>query len=515
MRWRAWTRGGSAISGARTVGAGARYRVCGRCAVEGVDKGRECDIGCADGARWRGGDKGRERDIGCADGARWRAWTRSGGGGGDKGRERDIRCAVQGGDKRDIGCADGARWRAGTRDGRVRGGGRGQGAGARYPVRGGGRGQGAGARYRVRGRCAVKGGDKGRERENDKGRERDIRCADGARWRAVRAGTRGGSADGALEGGDKGRERDIGCADGARWRAWESCGLPFCQYSLCLGFRVPGLTLFPPHLFGGAQATRRQAAAVGGRLRGARASSRRELKEGSSGGSLGSNRQLGRTGSHQQPEEGGGFLTPAASSRDAEDDEAAVACTEQLGVSLPAFALRCSGQSNPRLCIGFRMQQAFMQKQGDKSSIYGGRPLHTTLIRFFFFFRLASLTGTSMFMSATRTLRATRPPALRQTHARACSNGKRSSRRGNRTRKCELATVTSSEVGRGFQHAARPGKAAGHETLAKGEQSASRACAHHRTVAASLEGSQQHAPASGSTAGRRGRRSKPGHGSLG
>ena len=252
----------------------------------------------------------------------------------DKGRERDIRYA------------DGVRWRAGTR--------------------------GGSAIY------------KGRERENDKGRERDIRCADGARWRAVRAGTRGGSADGALEGGDKGRERDIGCADGARWRAWESCGLPFCQYSLCLGFRVPGLTLFPPHLFGGAQATRRQAAAVGGRLRGARASSRRELKEGSSGGSLGSNRQLGRTGSHQQPEEGGGFLTPLASNRDAEDDEAAVACTEQLGVSLPAFALRCSGQSNPRLCIGFRMQQAFMQKQGDKSSIYGGRPLHTTLIRFFF-----------------------------------------------------------------------------------------------------------------------------------
>eukprot|EP00439_Symbiodinium_sp_Y106_P061712 s988_g9.t1 len=214
--------------------------------------------------------------------------------------------------------------------------------------------------------CAVEGVDKGRERD-------------------IGEGTRGGSADGALEGGDKGRERDIGCADGARWRAWESCGLPFCQYSLCLGFRVPGLTLFPPHLFGGAQATRRQAAAVGGRLRGARASSRRELKEGSSGGSLGSNRQLGRTGSHQQPEEGGGFLTPLASNRDAEDDEAAVACTEQLGVSLPAFALRCSGQSNPRLCIGFRMQQAFMQKQGDKSSIYGGRPLHTTLIRFFFF----------------------------------------------------------------------------------------------------------------------------------
>ena len=69
----------------------------------------------------------------------------------------------------------------------------------------------------------------------DRGRERDIGCADGAR----------GSADGALvEGGDKGRERDIGCADGARWRAWESCGLPFCQYSLRLGFRVPGLTLF-------------------------------------------------------------------------------------------------------------------------------------------------------------------------------------------------------------------------------------------------------------------------------
>ena len=60
-------------------------------------------------------------------------------------------------------------------------------------MRGGGRGQGAGARYRVRGRCAVEGVDKGRERV--------IRCADGARWRAR---------------GDKGRERDIGCADSAR-----------------------------------------------------------------------------------------------------------------------------------------------------------------------------------------------------------------------------------------------------------------------------------------------------------
>ncbi|CAE7500720.1 unnamed protein product [Symbiodinium sp. CCMP2592] len=77
------------VSGARTVrgrgqGAGARYRVHGRCAGEGGDKGRERDIGCADGAhgqgagaRYRvcgrcagkGGDKGRERDIGCADGA--------------------------------------------------------------------------------------------------------------------------------------------------------------------------------------------------------------------------------------------------------------------------------------------------------------------------------------------------------------------------------------------------------------------------------------------------------------
>ena len=104
----------SAISGARTVrgggrgqGAGARYRVRGRCAVEG-----------------------RERDIG-------------------------GRCAVEGVDKgreRDIGCADGARWRAGTRGGSAISGAR--------TVRGGGRGQGAGARYRVRGRCAVEGGDK-------------------------------------------------------------------------------------------------------------------------------------------------------------------------------------------------------------------------------------------------------------------------------------------------------------------------------------------------------------------
>ena len=146
-RWRAGTRGGSAISGARTVrgggrgqGAGARYRVRGRCAVEG-------------------GDKGRERDIGCADGARWRAGTRGG-------------SAISGAPS----------WRAGTRGGSAISGVR--------TVRGGP------ARYRVRGRCAVEGGDKGRER--------DIGCADSARWRA---------------GTIKGRERDIGCADGARWRA--------------------------------------------------------------------------------------------------------------------------------------------------------------------------------------------------------------------------------------------------------------------------------------------------------
>ena len=88
--------------------------------------------------------RGRGQDIGCTDGARWRAWTRGGsaisgartvrGEGVDKGRERDIRCA------------DGARWRVWTRDGSADG-----------AVRGGGRGQGAGARYRVRGRCAVEG----------------------------------------------------------------------------------------------------------------------------------------------------------------------------------------------------------------------------------------------------------------------------------------------------------------------------------------------------------------------
>ena len=176
-------------SGGRGQGAGARYRVRGRCAVDGRDTGRERDIGCADGARWRGGS--------AISGAR----TVHGGGAGARYRVRGW-CAVEGGDKgreRDIGCADGARWRAGTRGGSAISGAR--------TVRGGGPGHGAGARYRVRGRCAVEG------------RERDIGCADGARWRA---GTRGGSAiSGApsVEGRDKGRERDIGCADGVRWRA--------------------------------------------------------------------------------------------------------------------------------------------------------------------------------------------------------------------------------------------------------------------------------------------------------
>ena len=65
--------------------------------MEGGDKGRERDIGCADGARWRA--------------ARWRAWTRG-------------------------GSADGAQWSAGTRGGSAISGAR--------TVRGGGRGQGAG-----------------------------------------------------------------------------------------------------------------------------------------------------------------------------------------------------------------------------------------------------------------------------------------------------------------------------------------------------------------------------------
>ena len=115
----AGTRGRSAISGARTVrGGGRAWRAC---AVEGGDKGRERDIGCAGGARWRAGRiKGRERDIGCADGARWRAWTRGGSAisgartgaveGVDKGRERG-RCAVEGAGTRG---GDGARWRAWT-----------------------------------------------------------------------------------------------------------------------------------------------------------------------------------------------------------------------------------------------------------------------------------------------------------------------------------------------------------------------------------------------------------------
>ena len=100
----------SAISSARTVcgggrgqRVGARYRVrgrgwykgrvCGLCAVEGGDKGRERDIECAD----EGGDKERERDIECADGTRWRARTRGG-------------SATSAGG----GSTDGAQWRAET-----------------------------------------------------------------------------------------------------------------------------------------------------------------------------------------------------------------------------------------------------------------------------------------------------------------------------------------------------------------------------------------------------------------
>ena len=297
--------------GGRGQGAGARYRVRGRCVVEGVDKGRERAIGCADGAWWRAGTKGGSVISG--------ARTVRGGAGIDKGWERDI------------GCADGAGWRAGTSGGSAISGARRAGtrggsaiSGART-VRGGGRGQGAGARYRVRGRAdgarsaisgarTVRSGGRGQGRERGRcavGGERDIGCTDGARWRA---GTRGGSAISgsrtvrgarrawtragaryeargrcAVEGVDKGRERDIGCADGARWRAWTRGGsalsgartvhgggragtrggsaisgartvrgrghgnpADFHSASIFfrLGFRVPGLTLFFwPRLF--------------------------------------------------------------------------------------------------------------------------------------------------------------------------------------------------------------------------------------------------------------------------
>ena len=225
---------GCADGGGRGQGAGAGYRVRGRCAVEGVDKGRERDIGCAvrgggrgqgAGARYRvrgrcaveGVDKGRERDMGWAD----RARGGRGQGAGARYRVRG-RCAVEGVDK-------------GRERGRCARGGSGI-SGART-VRGGGRGQGAGVRYRVRGRCGVEG--------VDKGRERDIGCADGARWRAW---TRGGSAtSGARTVHGGGRGQGVGartvCSGGRGQGA--GAGLPFCQYSLRLGFRVPGLTLLP------------------------------------------------------------------------------------------------------------------------------------------------------------------------------------------------------------------------------------------------------------------------------
>ena len=196
-------------------------------------------------------------------------------------------------------------------------------------------------------------------------------------------------------------------------------------------------------------------------------------------------RCAGSAGLREKSEEGRGFLTPAPSSFNAEDDKAAAASTKQLRIGVPALALRRAGQSNDRLRIGSGLRLALARERGDQcridgelSSVPEGQAIAHDL----------DPSGVAdrhitMFMSATRTLRATRAPASRQTRARACSSGSarvgrtpevaqaarwspkgsrlrpqrqvrgqsakgRRSRRSSKTRNCALAMVTSSEVGR-------------------------------------------------------------------
>ena len=80
-------------------------------------------------------------------------------------------------------------------------------------------------------------------------------------------------------------------------------------------------------------------------------------------------RCAGSAGLREKSEEGRGFLTPAPSSFNAENDKAAAASTEQLRIGVPALALRRAGQRNARLRIGRGLWLAVARERGDQCRI--------------------------------------------------------------------------------------------------------------------------------------------------
>ena len=82
-------------------------------------------------------------------------------------------------------------------------------------------------------------------------------------------------------------------------------------------------------------------------------------------------RCAGSAGLREKSEEGRGFLTPAPSSFNTENDKAAAASTKQLRIGVPALALRRAGQSNARLRIGSGLRLALARERGDKCRIDG------------------------------------------------------------------------------------------------------------------------------------------------
>ena len=127
----------------------------------------------------------------------------------------------------------------------------------------------------------------------------------------------------------------------------------------------------------------------------------------------------------QEAQEGGSFSAEAPANLNPEYDEPRPSGALELWVGLAPFASGCvlhaaagrvsaPARAEPVRVTGLTIVASI----ASWAPCHGGKPLATTSMR------RASLTGTSMFMSQTRTFRATCAPASRQTRATACSSGR-------------------------------------------------------------------------------------------
>ena len=124
----------------------------------------------------------------------------------------------------------------------------------------------------------------------------------------------------------------------------------------------------------------------------------------------------------RQAQELHGLSAKPAANLDTDNDEAAPPCPGEFWVGVVSLPVRGGRDSAAWLDIGAGVGLAEPRKGRHDIGIEGpcqrGRPFATTSIR------RASAIGTSTFMSARRTLRATLAPASRQTRATACSSGR-------------------------------------------------------------------------------------------